>query len=80
MWPEGLVVIDGQTDFYGDSLSRQDEEVITFAGGWQQVVENYQVGRVLMPSDSELVERLQLLDGWQVVYVDQTAAVLDYHP
>lgn len=80
MWPEEMVFIDGQTDFYGESLTRQYEKVITLANGWQQVVENYQVGRVLMPSDSELVERLQLLDGWQVVYVDRTAAVLDYHP
>ena len=75
-----MVFIDGQTDFYGESLTRQYEKVITLADGWQQVVGRYQVGRVLMPPDSELVERLQLLDGWQVVYEDRTAAVLDYHP
>ncbi len=80
LWPEEMVFIDGQTDFYGESLTRQYEKVITLADGWQQVVERYQVGRVLMPPDSELVERLQLLDGWQVVYEDRTAAVLDYHP
>jgi hypothetical protein len=80
IWPQELVFIDGQTDFYGESLTREYEKVITLADGWQEILLEYQVGRVLMPSDSDLVEGLPQVDGWKVVFLDQTAAVLDYSP
>jgi hypothetical protein len=79
-WPEQRVFIDGQTDFYGESLTRQYEKVITLASGWQAVLEEYDVSRVIMPSDSVLVKGLMALDGWELVYQDETAAILDSRP
>lgn len=79
-WPSQRVFIDGQTDFYGESLTRQYEKVITLAEGWQDVFAEYQVGRVIMPSDSLLVAKLPHEQGWQVVYQDNTAAILDFRP
>jgi ABC-type multidrug transport system fused ATPase/permease subunit len=79
-WPSQRVFIDGQTDFYGEALTRQYEEVITLAEGWQDVFAQYQVGRVIMPSESLLVAKLPQVDGWQVVYLDNTAAILDFRP
>jgi len=79
-WPEQMVFIDGQTDFYGESLTRQYEKVITMSSGWQDVLEEYNVGRILMPSDSDLVAGLSGNSRWELVYQDETAAVLDSSP
>lgn len=79
-WPGELVFIDGQTDFYGEPLTRQYERVITLAEGWPEVLEEYQVGRVLMPADAKLVYELSTREEWRVVYQDDTAAVLDLSP
>lgn len=76
-WPDQTVFIDGQTDFYGESLTRQYEKVITLSDGWQDVLAEYRVGRVLMPADSVLAEELIQADGWQLVYLDGTAAIVD---
>jgi hypothetical protein len=76
-WPEQLVFIDGQTDFYGDQLTRQYEQVITLSDDWNDVLEEYQVGRVLMPVDAKLIYELSTLEEWSVVYRDETAAVMD---
>ncbi|HET7091371.1 MAG TPA: hypothetical protein VFL17_22285, partial [Anaerolineae bacterium] len=58
MWPEQTVFIDGQTDFYGEALTRKYEQVITLADGWQDVLRDYRVDWVLMPSDSRLARSL----------------------
>ena len=76
-WPEQMVFIDGQTDFYGESLTRQYENVITMSSGWKDVLEEYNVGRIIMPSDSVLVEGLTMQDEWKLVYQDETASILE---
>ena len=79
-WPGQLVFIDGQTDFYGESLTRQYEKVITMSSGWQDVLEGYNVERIIMPSESDLVAGLSGNSRWDLVYQDETAAVLDFSP
>ncbi len=37
-WPDRQVFIDGQTDFYGEALTREYEKVITLEDGWEQVL------------------------------------------
>jgi hypothetical protein len=80
LWPDQRVFIDGQTDFYGEHLTRQYEQVITLGDGWRQVLEQYQVRWVLMPPTSELVQNLSADPGWKLVYQDTTAAVLFHEP
>lgn len=79
-WPDHLVFIDGQTDFYGERLTREYEKVLTLAEGWDEVLHKYRVNRVLMPTDSDLVIALSQADDWNVVYQDSTATVLDLNP
>jgi hypothetical protein len=70
------VFIDGQTDFYGEALTREYEQVITQAEGWPEVLRKYQVSWAILPANSGLVEALVRDLGWQVVYQDGTAAIL----
>lgn len=76
LWPEQRVFIDGQTDFYGEDLTREYEQVITLQPGWQAVLQRYHVRWVIMPKDSDLVRALEAGTAWQRLYEDDTAAVL----
>jgi hypothetical protein len=74
-WPEQRVFIDGQTDFYGEALTRQYEQVITLAPGWQEILQDYGIGWVLVPADAGLAQALRQEAGWRPVYQDRTAVI-----
>ncbi len=75
-FPEIRVFIDGQTDFYGEALTRQYERVITLSEGWQDVMAEYEVQWVLMPDSSALAKALESDPKWQVLYRDGVAVIL----
>jgi len=75
-WPERLVFIDGQTDFYGEKLTREYERVITVDEGWEEVISGYEIDWVIMPKGSDLVSALKGKTDWQVVYQDQTTEIM----
>lgn len=75
LWPEKLVFIDGQTDFYGEDLTRQYEQVITLKPGWQQVFRTYDISWVLIPGETPLASYLEASEDWEIVYSDQTADI-----
>jgi len=74
-WPEQLVFIDGQTDFYGESLMREYETVIRLSNGWEAVLDKYKVDWALIPSSLPLADAFEA-DGWQVLYEDDVAILL----
>jgi hypothetical protein len=74
-WPQYLVFIDGQTDFYGEALTREYEQVILQDKGWNIVLEKYQVEWTLLPVSTSLVEALKN-SNWQVLYEDHVAVIL----
>lgn len=76
MWPQQTVFIDGQTDFYGEALTREYTQVTTLSEEWESVLAKYDVSWVIVQSDKPLVEALQAELGWTIVYQDATAAVL----
>jgi hypothetical protein len=76
LWPQHRVFIDGQTDFYGDELSREYLGVITLSEGWRETLEKHQVRWVVSYTGSGLVEQLERGGGWTRVHRDQLATVL----
>ncbi len=74
-WPERLVFIDGQTDFYGAELTREYETVLTAAAGWESVLDTYGVAWVLMPPDTRLAWVLSAQADWVELYRDDTAVI-----
>ena len=74
-WPDRLVFIDGQTDFYGEELTREYEEVITVGESWETVLYKYEVEWALIPAGSDLAEVLTYDSTWSLVYFDQTAVI-----
>ena len=75
LWPDYLVFIDGQTDFYGEELTREYEQVITMQPGWQMVFSEFDVQWVIMPVDSPLASYLSESEDWMTLYQDQTANI-----
>lgn len=76
LWPQELVFIDGQTDFYGETLSRQYIRVMHLEEGWETVLAEYGVSWVILPSGGPVVQALQDQMGWIVIYHDKTAVIL----
>jgi len=74
-WPERSVFIDGQTDFYGEELTREYERVITLADGWQDILYDYHIKWVIMPVGSELGSALGGIDFWNEAYHDKTTEI-----
>lgn len=75
-WPDRKVFIDGQTDFYGEDLTREYERVITLGEGWLNILDTYNINWILMPEDSLLINTLKIDSNWEIVYFDQTAAIM----
>jgi hypothetical protein len=76
-WPQQLVFIDGQTDFYGESLTREYEQVITLNAGWENVFKKYDIKWVIIPPEWKLANQLTA-NGWDAIYQDSTALILRY--
>ncbi len=75
LWPGQRVFIDGQTDFYGERLARQYEQVLTLSPGWEEVFKQYDVGWVIVPPDASLAGELRRRPDWQIAYEDRTAVI-----
>ena len=68
--------IDGQTDFYGEALTREYQRVIALEDGWEAVLDEHNVGWVILPVKEHAARALEQLDGWQVVYRDGTSVII----
>jgi len=75
-WPEYQVFIDGQTDFYGEELTRQYLEVLSVEDDWQDILEEYDVTWAILPPD-QIVTHLMVVDlGWEEIYRDDVAVIV----
>lgn len=75
LWPEHRVFIDGQTDFYGERLTREYECVITLCSEWEDVLDSYNVNWVIMPTASPLSESLHKKANWNRVFQGEISSI-----
>jgi hypothetical protein len=75
-WPEQRVFIDGQTDFYGETLTREYADLRAARGEWEARLNERAINLIVLPPDAPLVGRLSHASGWTVWYADRTATVL----
>ncbi|HSL30102.1 MAG TPA: hypothetical protein VK900_12950 [Anaerolineales bacterium] len=76
LWPAQQVFMDGHTHIYGESLTREYEQVIMQTEGWEDILDTYQVQWVIMRKQAPLVKALLARDDWAIVYEDTTAVIL----
>ncbi len=75
-WPEQKVFIDGQTDFYGEELTRTHIRIASLSPGWRKLLRRWDVGLVLIPSTSVLAHELARDPTWRIWHCDSTAVLL----
>lgn len=75
-WPRHLVFIDGQTDFYGEALTREYQQVMNLEDDWQVVLDDRKVDWVILPAKELAARALEQSEDWGVVYRDDTTLLL----
>jgi len=76
MWPHEKVFIDGQTDFYGEGLTREYAQVINLENGWKDTLQKYNISWAILPANQPLERALRENLKWIVLYQDDTAVIL----
>ena len=76
LWPEEKVFIDSKVDFFGEDFLREYGQAILVEEGWEDVFTNYSVDWAILPKETRLVSALQSDLGWEIIYQDNTTAVL----
>jgi hypothetical protein len=75
-WPEQKVFIDGQTDFYGERLTRDHTSITNLIPGWRRLLGKWDVGLVIVPGQGGLAHELVRDPRWKMWYCDSTAVIL----
>ncbi len=74
-YPEVPVFIDGQTDFYGEELTRDYLKIRNLDPEWLSLLDRYRVSWTLVPTKAPLSSALAIHPGWRALYADSTATV-----
>lgn len=75
LWPEQLAFVDSVADVTGE-VTMQYETVIRLLPGWEGIFQQYEIGWVIVPSDSMLANALVDEHQWDILYKDETAIIL----
>ena len=76
LYPPTRVFIDGRADVYGEQLLDEFATTYQLKGNWQQSLERWEIGTVLVPSNAALVTGLRSSPRWKISYEDAQAIVL----
>jgi len=76
LWPRDLVFVDSQSDFYGEPLMRDYETMMLTKNNWQDLLDQYQISWVIIPSNAPLADQLKQEAGWTVLYKDSVAIII----
>ncbi len=75
--PKMPVFVDGRTDLYGDDLLEKYLEIVLLRDGWQQMLDEFEIGLVAIEADSVLAGALRLLPSrWQELQFDEGRSAL----
>jgi hypothetical protein len=73
--PDIPVFIDGQTDSYGEALSRDYLRIRHLSPGALDLLDDYEVDWALIPRAAPLSQGLSLSPRWRLAYEDSVARV-----
>jgi hypothetical protein len=71
-----MVFLDSQSDFYGERLIREYDQIMTAKGDWLSLLDKYEVTWAILPPNVPLTSTLQNELNWVIVYQDATATVI----
>jgi len=76
LWPDKKVFIDGQTDFYGENLTREYADVYNGNKNYEDILKKYSVDWVIVRQNSKLANELEKTsDHWTLDYKDELTVI-----
>ena len=78
--PQTKVVVDDRHDLYGERFLKQYLGAIQVESGWEQVLDEWRVNVILLPSESALANVLRESLHWRVIYKDKVGALYQRAP
>ncbi len=75
LWPQQQIFMDGHTHIYGETLTREYEQVITLGTGWEEILKKYDVNWIIIRVNTSLAKELSAAPNWRNVYEDQTTVI-----
>lgn len=75
LYPEYKVYIDGRCDMYGSDFLAKYVKIRQIDEGWQQALDDRDIGWVFVERASYLANALRLAPGWQLAYEDEKSAI-----
>jgi hypothetical protein len=75
LYPKAKVVVDDRHDLYGSEFFKNYLKVVQVQPGWDKVLDNAHVSRILIPANSALAVLLKQTPQWVVVHEDDTAVL-----
>jgi hypothetical protein len=75
LYPTQRVFIDGQTDFYGEALTREYLQIVDGEPGWESKLDSHNVRWIIIPPGRPLARWLNQSPAWSRVFLDETAGV-----
>jgi hypothetical protein len=78
-WPGQKVFLDSQSDFYGEALMRDYQQIMTTQGNWENILDAYQISWVIVPINSPFAKVLSARSDWATIYQDETTIILLLH-
>lgn len=73
--PEYPVFIDGRTDLFGDDLLEDYLSLMSGDGGWEQLLDYYDINLILIENGSALGKVLRKSVSWHLEYKDNKAEI-----
>jgi hypothetical protein len=77
IWPEQRVFIDGQTDFYGEELSKEYLDLRAARPGWNERLDSLDVTTIILPNDAPLA--LQAVNSGKWTNTDSADGAILLH-
>lgn len=76
-YPHHKVFIDGRSDFYGEMLGRQYQDLVQARHKWEEALESYRFSAILAPAEWALVPLLRKDARWRIVDDDGMAVLFE---
>lgn len=77
LYPEKRVFVDDRHDLYGEEFLKDYLKSIRVAPEWEKFLNEKRVNWALLPAKSSLANMLEETSKWNLIYQDQTAALLE---
>ena len=75
IYPRTLVAVDDRHDLYGEEFLKSYLKLVNVEPGWEELLTNYNIHRVLLPRGSAPANILAESAEWKMIYEDEVGVI-----